>query len=195
MANPLLNDLNSRPHRPLHSQYIHFYSVILVNYNYEPKFNDFKCSLGIMVNDVMEGGSYEKEGIKFGGLTPLLVSMDAFVANISNVKALLKKNMNTKSDTMKAMFQQANTLLNEVPKIPNTNGSELSLQYPKPLLSPTPSTLSKSLFIPILGTKSSPNTLIGTLFQSLTSYNNSLTSLSSWSDNLTELLNESLPSS
>lgn len=27
--------------------------VMLVNSNYQPKFSDFKCSLGIMINDVM----------------------------------------------------------------------------------------------------------------------------------------------
>lgn len=46
----------------------YFDSVIFINANYEHKFNDFKCSLSIMADDIINGGSYPKQKIKFLGL-------------------------------------------------------------------------------------------------------------------------------
>lgn len=65
---------------------------------------------------------------------------------------------------MKYLFQQSNLILDAVPKIPSSNGLELSLQYPKPILSASPASLYKSLFVDVLGTKFIPNSLAQVLY-------------------------------
>jgi hypothetical protein len=93
--------------------------VLKMNSSLLSAYNDFKCSLGIISNDLLEGGNYNNGTTEFLGLKSYLVLFESFMQNITNSNRTIQQNLTNVSKPMRAAAQQIDLMSSLNEKIPN----------------------------------------------------------------------------